>query len=157
MPKDLMIQECKDLGINFPCNQMENGEYRFRCMDNSSPAAGWGYILTKMPMNSFGWQNSHHHNGIMETYIVQKGWIGFAELLANGKIKISVYRPGELFTTMPGHDHNVFMSAGSTIHTVKHGDCSISKDWIASPELDIKTKNLSESDILNLADFSEQN
>jgi len=116
---------------------MDNGEHRFRCMDNS-PNAGWGYVLIKMPANSFGWQNSHHHKGIIETYVVQKGWIGFAELLNDGNVKMSVYRPGELFTVIPGHDHNVFMSAGAVIHIVKHGDCSVLNDWFASPELDAK-------------------
>ncbi len=149
--KDLTFEECKELGINFPCNLMDNGEYRFRLMDNSENA-GWGYILTKMPADvSGGWQNSHYHKGAKETYIVQSGWMGFAELLPDSEASIKIYKSGEVFTTEPGHAHNVYMAAGSVIHTVKHGDCSLGKDWFASPELDEKTKHLSEEKILSLA------
>lgn len=154
MPKNLTVGECKELGIVFPCNRMDNGEYRFRCM-NVGQNSGWGYTLTKMPENDSGWQNSHYHTGIMETYIVQKGWIGFAELLSDSQVKISIYRHDRIFTTRPGHAHNVYVSAGAVIHTVKHGNCSLERDWFANPVLDEKTKHLSEADIFRLAGVSQ--
>lgn len=149
MSKNLTIEECQKLGVNFPCNCMDNGEFRFRCMDNGSDA-GWGYILIKMPDDIRGWQNSHHHQGIVETFIVQKGWIGAAELIGDDMV-IRVYRPGDIFTTKPNCAHNIYMSAGAVIHTVKHGDCSLKNDWLASPELDSIAKGLTESDIFRLA------
>lgn len=150
MPKSLTVAECEGLGITFPCSQMDNGEFRFRCMDKGQNA-GWGYILTKMPEDARGWQNSHYHTGVMETLIVQKGWIGFVELLTEGEMTVRVYRSGDIFTIKPRCVHNVYMSAGAFIHTVKHGDCSLEKDWFASPALDEKTKHLSEADIFRLA------
>lgn len=154
MPKNLTVEECEELGIKFPCNLMDNGEYRFRLMQ-SGQNAGYGYIMTVMPGTSSGWQNSHYHNWVMETYIVQNGWIGLAELLFGGQVKISVYRKDELFTTQPGSVHNVYMAAGAVIHTVKHGgDRSLEKDWFASPELDEKVKSLGEADIFQLAGVS---
>jgi len=155
MPQNLPIEECEKLGINYASNRMDNGEYRFRLMDNS-PNAGWGYILTKMPEgDNGGWQNSHYHKGLQETYIVQKGWIGFAELQPDGSVKMVVCRPGELITTKPGCAHNVFMSSGAITHTIKHGDCSIPNDWFGSQELDDKTKRLTESGIFILAAYSK--
>lgn len=150
MSKGLTIAECEALGITFPCELMDNGEYRFRCMDGGQNA-GWGYVLTKRPGNSGGWQNSHYHTGIVETYIVQKGWIGFAELLPDGKMTIKIYQSGDVFTTKPGQARNVYMPAGAVVHTVKHADCSLEKDWFASPVLDEKTKRLDEVDIFRLA------
>lgn len=151
MPKSLTVIECEALGVTFPCSHMDNGEYRFRLMQNGQNA-GYGYILTVMPpATASAWQNSHYHMGVMETYIVQKGWFGFASLLPDGEMTVRVYRSGDIFTTTPGHAHNVYMSAGTVIHTVKHGDCSLEKDWFASPVLDGKTKYLSEADIFRLA------
>jgi hypothetical protein len=147
MPENLSAVECKELGIDFLCSRMDNEELRFRIIDEK----GWGYILTKMPETVCGWQNSHYHKGISETYIVQKGWIGFAELLPNGEITMKVYRKNDQFSTLPGHAHNVYMAAGAITHTVKHGNCSLVNDWFESPELDTKTKSLSEDEIFLLA------
>lgn len=146
VPKSLTVVECEALDITFPCERMDNGEFRFRLMDKGQNS-GWGYILTKIPESYSGWQNSHYHIGVMETIIIQKGWIGFAELLPDGKMTVRVYRPGDVFTTKPGHAHNVYMPADAVVHAVKHGDCSLEKDWFASPALDEKTKHLSEIDI----------
>jgi hypothetical protein len=57
---------------------------------------------------------------VKETFIVQAGWIGYAEL-QNGATRFFVYRMGEMFTTPPEIIHNVYMSDGAVIHTVKHG------------------------------------
>lgn len=124
---------------------MDNGEMRFyleSLTDHSS------YVRTEMPQNEKGWQNSHSHKGIIETFVVQSGWIGFVELHADHTLGLRVYKNGEVFTTEPGKAHNVYMPAGAVIHTIKHGDCSDPKDWIASPELDALTKSLTEEEIL---------
>jgi hypothetical protein len=57
---------------------------------------------------------------VKETYIVQAGWVGYAEL-HNGASRFFVYCAGEIFTTSPDVIHNVYMSDGAVIHTVKHG------------------------------------
>lgn len=146
-PYILSLKECNDLGIDFPSVRMPNGEYRFRCMDQAN---GYGYILTKMPADSAGWQNSHYHKAVTETYIVQSGWIGFATIESDA-LKLRVLRPGEIVTTEIGIGHNVYLSAGTVIHTVKHGATAAGKDWFEHTELDNKTKPLDEPSILQLA------
>lgn len=104
-----------------------NGELRFRlkCAD------GTAYIRTQTTGQSQGWQNPHFHKFSRETYIVERGWIGYAEL-AQGRLRQRLYVAGQTFTTEPLVVHNIFMSADSVIHTVKHGldGCGESKsDW----------------------------
>ena len=145
-PKNLTIDECTALGITFPSVRMDNGEYRFRCTDQNN---GYGYALTKMPRDASGWQNSHYHKHIIETYIVQSGWIGFATLLADGGMQLRIHHAGDVVTTEINQSHNVYMSANTVIHTVKHGDCQTPNDWFASAKLDALTQHLTENDILN--------
>ena len=97
--------------------EMENGEVRFRRKKLSD---GTAYIRTEASAQG-GWQQSHYHKHVRETYIVQKGWIGYAELV-NDDISLAIYRAGQLCTTRPGIIHNVYMPGGAVIHTVKHGD-----------------------------------
>src|SRR5713101_948158 len=107
-PRQLSAHECEELGITFPSVQMDNGEYRFRLADNSG---GWSYILTKMPADRSGWQNSHHHQDFTETIIVQKGWIGYATTDVSGKLALEVHKEGDIFSSRQGQAHNVFMPA----------------------------------------------
>lgn len=92
------------------------GEFRFRLLKND----GTAYIRTEASASG-GWQKSHWHNKVRETYIVQRGWIGYAELV-DGLPRYRIYRAGDLFTTAPFIIHNVYMPANAVIHTVKHGD-----------------------------------
>ena len=94
-----------------------NGEKRFRLIHNGSDTA---YIRTETSLGEFGWQNSHYHKSLMETYIVQTGWIGYSEFRDN-QVALSVFRGGAVFTTVPYVVHNIFMPRASIIHTVKHG------------------------------------
>jgi hypothetical protein len=103
-------------GIKCPHGQMSNGEYRFRLIKND----GTAYIRTEASSNG-DWQDSHYHNQVRETYIVQNGWMGYAEEIG-GEPRYYIYREGQLFTTSPFIIHNVYLPAGAVIHTVKHGD-----------------------------------
>lgn len=145
MPQKLSIKEAQKLGVTFPCEQMENGERRFRCVD----ADGYGYALTKMPAQAGGWQNSHFHRDIIETYIVQEGWIVFAEL-GDGKARLHRLLPGEVVTTSPLVVHNLYLPGGAVVHTVKHGRCQTADDRYASPELDALVCHLGEAELLRL-------
>lgn len=102
-------------GISTLHHKMENGEFRFRLKKSD----GTAYIRTESD-NVGAWQESHFHKHVQETYIVQRGWIAYAEVVG-GKINLSVYCEGELFTTQPNIIHNVYMASHSVIHTVKHG------------------------------------
>jgi len=108
----------KDYGVTTRHGRMPNEELRFRLLSND----GTAYIRTESPPNG-GWQNSHYHKKIKETYIVQKGWIGYAELV-DEVIQFHIYREGESFTTKPLVIHNVYMPPRVVIHTIKHGDAA---------------------------------
>jgi len=132
-------------GISTKHEQMPNGELRFRL---SSSSDGTKYIRTAAG-GTGAWQDSHFHRSVRETYIVQHGWMAYAELDAGG-VSLTVYREGDLFTTSTLTPHNVYLPASAVIHTVKHGHSTLG-DWESSPELDTRTKHLSESDILSLS------
>ena len=131
-------------GIRTSFQRMDNGELRFRLMDEE----GCGYIRTVMgPIGS--WQNAHVHRRTLETYIVQSGWIALAQL-RDGDLELRIHSEGALLTIEPEMPHNVYLSARTVIHTVKHGQCH-PDDWQTSPDLDQLSKEYSEPDLLRLA------
>lgn len=102
--------------------KMDNGELRFRLKKSDGSA----YIRTESPATSRpedGWQNAHYHNKFKETYIVQSGWMVYAELFED-RPRYYKYSAGELFTTPPNVIHNVYLPPGAVIHTVKHGEAT---------------------------------
>jgi mannose-6-phosphate isomerase-like protein (cupin superfamily) len=128
-------------GITINHQEMPNGELRFRMMDEN----GNGYIRTVTTVG--GWQNSHSHNELCETYVVEQGWMGFAKLL-DGKLTLNVLSKGETVTTPIGMCHNVYLPSGAIIHTVKHGGASGITDWTPCQKLDELSKGLHEHEIL---------
>lgn len=102
-------------GVSTLHEQMDNGEVRFRLKHSGGSA----YIRTKASDRS-GWQNSHYHAKVRESYIVESGWMALAELTI-GEARIRVFEAGDLVTTSPGVVHNVYLSDTAVIHTVKHG------------------------------------
>jgi len=139
--------EASKFGIITKHEKMQNGEYRFRLLSKD----GSSYIRTESS-GIVEWQNSHYHSKIQEIYIVQKGWMAFAENI-NGGIILRIFNSNEIVLSQPNIVHNVYLSPYSIIHTVKFGNTS-ETDWNASPEFDDITKKLSEEDILNLAKSS---
>jgi hypothetical protein len=121
---------------------MDNGERRFRLLH----ADGTGYIRTEATAES-GWQNSHVHAMALETYVVQSGWMALAELI-DRRMVVRIVHAGEIVTTRPGITHNVYLSDGAIIHTVKHGT-AIGPDreaGIDGPAFDLRTKALDTED-----------
>lgn len=125
---------------------MPNGEYRFRMMAND----GSGCIMTVAGEQS-EWQNAHYHRGVMETYVVQSGWMGFAE--RDGyDFNVSMYHKGQTITSNPLNEHNVYLPVGTVIYTVKHGieipNPEKGADWYPATEaFDTWSKGLSEDQI----------
>ncbi len=115
MKKNLVEVE-KQYGISTYHSEMDNGERRFRLRKDGFPM----YIRTEATKDS-KWQEAHVHSRVYETYIVQNGWLGFAEVIEKG-IKFTIYKEGDVFTTKPDIYHNVYLPADAVIHTVKHGD-----------------------------------
>lgn len=132
----------KGLGIITNHEIMDNGEKRFRL--NSSD--GSSYIKTVA--SSIGsWQNSHFHKNLREIYVVQSGWIGFADII-NDKLRIRILFEDDFCLSEPNVPHNIFMSSDSIVHTIKYGT-SADTDWNAFPQLDDMTKNLDSSYLLD--------
>ncbi len=144
----LTLEEMTGLGVVVSGEKMDNGEHRYRLMVGDA-----GYIWTEPPANEQPkWQNAHYHKGIMETYVVQRGRMAFAEE-KDGDRTVRLYGPGDVVSSVPGHAHNVYLFAGSAIHTVKHGESvgnpeKNGADWYpASLEFDAWSKALTEDDI----------
>jgi hypothetical protein len=124
---------------------MPNGEVRLRLVSDDGSA----YIKTLRP-SAGAWQNSHSHKSLVETYVVQSGWMALAALTNDG-LKITVHTPGALVSTEPNVAHNVYLAADSVIHTIKHGGAA---DWTPHPELNALTTALTEPELLARAAFS---
>ena len=70
---------------------LTNNELRFRM----NAEDGSAYIRTVTTKESQGWQNAHYHKYLKETYLVEKGWIGYVEKL-NDKIVFKKFKSGEI-------------------------------------------------------------
>jgi hypothetical protein len=134
-------------GITCEHSRAENGELRFRLLKND----GTAYIRTEAPPHG-GWQDSHWHYKVLETYIVQDGWIGYAEL-RNGTMNLRTCQAGEAFTTVPEVIHNVYLPKEAVIHTVKHGN-SLGEKRLEDERTKAfteKTRQISEATLLSTA------
>lgn len=144
-PRQIDVNEAKEHGIWTEHAEMPNGELRFRLKHRD----GTAYIRTESRDDS-GWQKSHYHLTVRETYIVQQGRIALAELI-DDQLRTRTFDAGEVFTTEPGVPHNIYMFGNSIIHTVKHGPEGQVIDWHEVPSLDEQTLSLDGNDILRLA------
>jgi hypothetical protein len=104
----------KDHGITTCHNRTPEGELRFRLKKSD----GTAYIRTEAEIG--GWQQSHFHRHVLETYVVQSGWMALGELVS-GELRLAIVEPGQVVTTRPNVIHNVYLPKGAVIHTVKHG------------------------------------
>ena len=129
----LTDKEALEFGIQPVHHQMDNGELRFRLTRDT----GSSYILTLSAEQS-GWQSSHVHLRKREFYIVEQGWIVLA-LRQSEQLTFRRLGPNDSFMLPPGLPHNVYLSEGSVLHTVKYG--SADADWEAAPELDEKLRH----------------
>ncbi|WP_081971878.1 MerR family transcriptional regulator [Paenibacillus borealis] len=80
-PAVITPEEARTHGIQTLHQQMPSGERRFRLLSSDGSA----YIRTEAPGQG-GWQHSHYHKEIAETYIVQHGWIVYAGMDAAGRL-----------------------------------------------------------------------
>ncbi|SFL42685.1 hypothetical protein SAMN03159341_1066 [Paenibacillus sp. 1_12] len=137
-------EEARSLGIETKYDLMDNGESRFRL---NCSADGSSYCRT-VASESGAWQNSHYHKSVSEFYVVQSGWIVYAEK-KEGEFKLRLLREGESTTFGPLVHHNIYLSSKSVIHTIKYGE-PVMNDWFPSPELDKLTKHLYPSELFSL-------
>ena len=129
----LTDKQALEFGIQPVHHQMDNGELRFRLTRDT----GSSYILTLSAEQS-GWQSSHVHHQKREFYSVEQGWIVIALRQAD-QLTFRRLGPDDSFMLPPGLPHNVYLSEGTVLHTVKYG--SVDADWEAAPELDEKLRH----------------
>jgi mannose-6-phosphate isomerase-like protein (cupin superfamily) len=143
-PRDIELEEARARGVSTQHTEMPGGELRFRLKHDD----GTTYSRTEASASG-GWQKSHYHRTVRETYIVQRGRMAFAELV-DGALKLRIFVPNEIYTTRPNVAHNVYLFRDSVNHSVKHGEAGDSADWLANPLLDAKTLHLDEAEIMRL-------
>ncbi|MBO0992739.1 hypothetical protein [Bacillus sp. SD088] len=141
----ISMEEAHLAGVDVNFERMGNGEKRFRLVSTD----GSSYCRT-IASERGGWQNSHYHKVVSEFYVVQSGWIVYAEISSNGALNVSFLHEGESVTVKPFVHHNIFLPPHAVIHTIKYGDGSTDIDWFPSKELDQHTQNLSEDDLLKM-------
>lgn len=144
-PRDIEAHEARAMGVWTHHSEMPNGELRFRLKHED----GTAYSRTEATDRG-GWQNSHSHRSVRETYIIQRGRMALAELIDEA-LRMRLFDPNEMCTTEPNIPHNVYLYGDTVIHTVKHGDAASDSDWYSDPMLDEKTLHLNEADIARLA------
>lgn len=149
--KDISAEKARSLGIETVHQVMDNGERRFRLVSSD----GSSYIRTE-GSNEGGWQNSHYHKSLTEFYIVQSGWLVYAELSADGNLTLKYMGQGESISVKPMNHHNIYMSPFTVTHVVKYGSGGIKADWSPSPELDNLTKHIPESHLIQLQEHSKE-
>ncbi|MBD8070677.1 cupin domain-containing protein [Bacillus sp. PS06] len=145
-PKKISFEEAYSSGIEVNFELMDNGEKRYRLVSSD----GTSYCRT-VGSEVGSWQNSHYHKAVSEFYVVQSGWIVYAEIDLNGETELRFLREGESVIVNPFVHHNIFMSSNAVTHTIKYGGYGPNNDWFSSKELDIFTKKLSEKDLLELS------
>ena|ERR1022692_1952841 len=121
---------------------MDNGELRYRLVATDGSA----YVRVEASADG-GWQNSHYHKAVLETYIVQKEWAAFVELV-DACVQWRIMMPGDVYTTRREVSHNVYLPARAVIHVVKHCGTGAGNDWYSDEMLDSRTKHLSEDEVL---------
>ncbi|MBI2307496.1 MAG: hypothetical protein HYU78_09345 [Rhodocyclales bacterium] len=135
----------RDHGITCEHETMPSGERRFRLLSQRDATA---YIRTEAPPQG-AWQQSHYHKKVKETFLVQTGWMGYAEERDGGEPVLFLCKEGDIFTTPPEVVHNVYMPEGAVIHTVKHGPALGEARLVDSrtKAFDAKTCDISEAEL----------
>src|ERR1035438_10167978 len=140
--EEISPERAREYGVSASHNIMENGELRYRLV----AADGSAYVRVEASEDG-GWQNSHYHKAVLETYIVQKEWAAFVERF-DGDVLWQIMKPGDVYTTRREVSHNVYLPARAVIHVVKHGGTDLEGDWHGDSTLDSETKPLSQEEIL---------
>lgn len=135
MPTELTPAEVLMQGVRTLHERMDSGEMRFRLLFGD----GSSYVHT-FAASPAAWQNSHVHSGIFELTLVQEGAFLFVEL-ENGALRTQICRKNEFVISRPGIPHNMYIAAGSDVHTIKYGSIA-PNDWAPQPELDALSRGL---------------
>ena len=75
-PRDIEAHDATAMGVWTHHSEMPDGELRFRLKHDD----GTAYSRTEATVGG-GWQKSHSHRTVRETYITQRGRMALAELI----------------------------------------------------------------------------
>jgi len=142
-------EDARNNGVYAEHERMENGEVRCRFKFKD----GTAYIRTEASSVG-GWQRSHYHNLVHETYIVETGRIAFVDQ-CNGRMRLRIIGERGIITTEKRVIHNVYMFSNSIIHTVKHATHGVAQDWHSAPDFDALVCHLTVEDIVKLGCLGE--
>ncbi|MBU9721288.1 MULTISPECIES: hypothetical protein [Bacillaceae] len=145
----ISLEDARLSGINIDFEKMENGEKRYRLMSSDG-----SYYCRTVAAETGAWQNSHYHKRVTEFYVIQSGWIVYAEIGLNEDVDFRFLKDGESIFVKPFVHHNLFLSPHTIIHTIKYGGEGSEIDWFPSKELDHFIKNLSENDLKDLIKYN---
>ena len=109
-PRDIEAHDARAMGVCTHHSEMPNGERRFRLKHDD----GTAYSRTEATEGG-GWQKSHSHRAVRETYITQRGRMALAELIDDA-LRIRLFGPHEICTTEPNIPHNVYLYGNTVIH-----------------------------------------
>ncbi|CQR46809.1 hypothetical protein BN1058_01084 [Paraliobacillus sp. PM-2] len=147
-PKKISLEEARLSGIDVNFETINKGEKRYKLVSSD----GSSYCRT-VGSEIGAWQNGHYHKAVTEFYVVQSGWIVYAEIGLNQEVDLHFLQEGESVSVKPFVHHNIYMSANAITHTIKYGGGSNGVDWFPSHKLDKVTKKLTENDLLELKCF----
>ena len=138
-------------GIALNAKVMPNGETRTR-ISHVESGLSLSITSTLESPEACGWQNSHRHvSGIIETYIIQEGWLVVARQDdRTGQALFTHYKVGSLLTLSGEDAHNVYVSPAAVFACVKYGSREGRKDWVPADDFDEIVKHLAETDFLPL-------
>ena len=100
-------------------NVMPNKEIRFRVVDNKNKSS---YVVTNSLSKQYGGsphQNSHEHYYVSEIFRVDQGSVIASTLLPNKNAKLSLYKSGDIWISVPGVTHNSSLYDGTCTTTFK--------------------------------------
>jgi len=138
-------------GIAVSAKVMPNGEARSR-ISHSETGLSVSITSTFETPGACGWQNSHRHtSGIVETYVVQTGWLVVAH--QDGPTSTPLFRrygAGKQVVLTGEDAHNVYVGEGTVFACVKSGSAEGRNDWTPVPDFDVLVRSFSEAEMLSL-------
>ncbi len=108
-----------------------------------------------------GWEDSHFHKGLRESYTVIEGCMAFAyeSTEEDDQRGLIILGPGDSVSSDINNPHNVYLYAGTTIGVFVYGEPLGNPDskgndwWPAEDGFDAWSKGLDEAEIKRLSDF----
>lgn len=146
--KEIPLEEVKDV-LQVNVRSRDNGEKSFRMRVKTADPDFVSVSIVKKEVPG-RWQGAHRHIGYHEVRMVILGWCALATLDSSGNLDLKRFKQGSIIRVKLGMPHNVYISNGGIISTIKYGDGGISEDWTGDPKLDSLCANITEEYLLQV-------